>query len=221
MRFTVKLGKYPYCLKLSGVAFGGSTNASPPRRINFPGNHSRQKQKQNVMSKKNKSSVSDITEPVERVTGPAPSAFLPRAAVKRVEGVTVKSMSPMLKPINWPKIDGQNAVLVGVFTKTFATGDFKEGTGKNEITKKGTGVEIVPQGAPVGIGLPVTTTLRTGLDITGDGKEATSPYLGRTVEIELMPERIKSKKGQAAWHFLIAIYPADYSPDGTAKKSLK
>lgn len=142
------------------------------------------------------------TEPIPAVAKNSP--FVARSAVSTPKGAVVKSMSPMLKPALWPKIDGQNAVLVGVFTKCFPTAEFKEG----KETKTGTGVEIVPAGAPVGVALPVTATLRTGLEITGDGEKATSPHLGRTVEIELLAERIKSKKGQAAWHFVVAIYPA-------------
>lgn len=136
-----------------------------------------------------------------------PSAFVSRSSLPKTEGVIIKSMSPMLKPTNWPKIDGQNAVLVGIFTKTFDSGDFVEGSGEDKKSKKGTGVEIVPVGRPVGVALPVTATLRTGLDLTGDGKNAVSPYLGRLVEIELLPEKIPSKKGQAAWHFTVAIHP--------------
>lgn len=141
---------------------------------------------------------------------PMASPFVSRSVLKPVEGVIVKSMSPMLKPINWPVIDGKNAVLVGVFTKCFKSGEFTEGTGKNAVKKNGTGVEIVPAGRPVGAALPLTATLRTGLDVTGDGAEAVSPFFGRTVEIELLPEKIPSKKGNAAWHFTVAIYPEGY-----------
>lgn len=111
------------------------------------------------------------------------------------EGVIVKSMSPLMKPVNFPT----DKVLVGVFTKIFETNPAKG--------KKGEGIEIVPEGAPVGIALPAVATLRQGLEISGVGTAATSPFLGRTVAIKMLPERLQSKKGQAAWHFVVAIYP--------------
>jgi len=157
------------------------------------------------MAKKNLPAGTELA-PKGSVTS-APSGFVARSAIAPTKGLIVRSMSPMLKPLNWPKIDGQNAVLVGTFTKVFDTAEFTEGTGKNAVKKKGTGVEIVPPGAPVGVALPVTATLRTGLEITGDGKAATSPFVGRIVEVELLPEKIPSNKGNAAWHFVVAIHP--------------
>jgi hypothetical protein len=160
------------------------------------------------MAKKSAHKVNKaITTGLLEKAGPAPAAFVARSTLKKVEGVIVKSMSPLLKPANWPKIDGQNAVLVGVFTKIFVTKSFTEGSGKNAVQKDGIGVEIVPVGAPAGIALPVTATLKTGLDITGEGKEAQSPYLGRIVEVELLADKIPSKKGNSAWHFLVGIHP--------------
>lgn len=158
------------------------------------------------MTKKIKPKGGDMSL-VPSASAPSASPFKARSEVVTPAGVIVKSMSPMLKPAAWPVIDGKNAVLVGVFTKTFNTAEFSEGTGKDKKTKVGTGIEVVPEGAPVGVALPVTATLRTGLEITGDGAEAKSPHLGCVVEIELLPERIKSKKGQAAWHFVVAIHP--------------
>lgn len=157
------------------------------------------------MTKKSRSVVPKLSGGMELEKGSIASPFVKRSSMPRVEGVIVKSMSPMLKAINWPKIDGENAVLVGVFTKVFQCGEFKGD--KKESPRVGTGIEIVPALAQVGVAIPVTATLRTGLEIKGDGDDATSPYLGRTVEIELLPERIKSKKGQAAWHFIVGIHP--------------
>lgn len=139
---------------------------------------------------------------------PASGIFFKRSQVKATGKVIVKSMSPILKPINWPKIDGQNVVVVGIFTKVVPLSEFTEGQGKDEKTRQGYGVEIVPEGAPVGIVLPLVATLKTGLDITLDDatRSGTSMALGKTVEIELLPERIPSKKGQAAWHFIVAIH---------------
>jgi hypothetical protein len=136
----------------------------------------------------------------------AASAFVSRKSLAPVEGVIVKTMSPMLKPANWPQVDGENAVLVGRMTKFFKTGEFKRMVGKKEEIVVGTGVEIIPEGAPVGVSLPVTATLRTGLAVDGDGADAKSEFLGRIVEVELLG-KVPSKKGQDAWNFLVAIYP--------------
>lgn len=137
------------------------------------------------------------------------SPFRSRSEVQTPAGVVVKSMSPLLKPANWPKDEqGNNKIVLGVFTKIFVTRAFTQKVGGKTVEKLGLGVEIVPEGAPVGVALPVTATLQTALEITGEGKAATSQFVGRTVEIDLLPDRLASTKGQKAWHFVAAIYPA-------------
>src|SRR3954462_10082657 len=125
-----------------------------------------------------KADLANYTEKAPKGESVNVSAFAPRASLPRVEGVIVRSMSPMIKPKFWPKHEGRNMVLVGVLTKCFKSGEWKDNENNIRI---GTGVEVVPVGQPVGVSLPVTATLRTGLEITGDGTSAVSPYFGRVV----------------------------------------
>ena len=111
--------------------------------------------------------------------------------------VIVKSKSPMLPLSQFPV----NRILKGVFRKVFKTGTF----GKGDDERTGTGVEIVPEGAKIGIGLGLCATLRQGLEISGDGENATSPHLGKVVYIEKNAQKLKSKKGQDAWHFIVGV----------------
>jgi hypothetical protein len=149
--------------------------------------------------------MSDLTEPVQKSES-AFGGFVTRASMPKVEGVIVKSMAPMIKPSLWPKHEGRNMVLVGIIGSCFKSGEWKDNASN---TRFGTGVTITPAGATVGVSLPVTATLRTGLDITGDGKDAKSAFEGRTVEIELLDAKIPSKKGNDAWHFIAGIHPEE------------
>lgn len=153
-----------------------------------------------------KHSLAALTEPAPGALA-TPSAmqggFVDRKEAVLPKGVIIKSFAPLIKPINWPKgKDGVNMRLVGKFVKIFTTQASK--------TKTGLGIEIVPDGAPVGVALPVTATLRTGLAISGEAENAKSEYMGRYVAIELLDEKLPSKKGQSAWNFVVAIYPNDY-----------
>lgn len=145
---------------------------------------------------------------MELVRGGVVSPFQKRSEVTTPANVIVKSMSPMLKPTAWPMDGNSPMVLVGKLTKFFACGEFKRKVkgGKTE-TIVGTGCEIVPEGSPVGVALAVTAILRTGLGVVGDGEKATSEFLGRVVEVELLG-RVPSKKGQDAWNYVVAIHPA-------------
>lgn len=130
----------------------------------------------------------------------AMSAFVSRSEANISDEAEVKSMSPMMKPDKWPA----GKILTGRLKKFFTCGEFKDSNGNLKI---GTGVEIVPEGAKVGVALALVATLRMGLEVTGDGKEATSDYIGRIVHVELLPDRLPSKRGQDAWHYLVAIEP--------------
>jgi hypothetical protein len=121
------------------------------------------------------------------------------AATARPKDVVVKSMSPMLKPAQWPA----GAVLVGKFVRLFET---HPGNNEDGTPKLGEGIEIVPEGSPVGVSLPAVAVLRTALEISGKGKEATSPFIGRIIEVELLG-KVPSKKGNDAWNFLVSIHP--------------
>ncbi len=127
-----------------------------------------------------------------------PSGFVDEANYTAPEGMIVRSMAPMIKPADWPV----GKVLVGKFTKIFETNP----TAK----KKGEGIEIMPKGASVGVAVPAVATIRQGLEMQGNGAEATSEYLGRYIAIKKLEARLPSKKGQAAWHFVIAIYPEGF-----------
>ena len=114
------------------------------------------------------------------------------------EGAEVVSRSPMLKPADFP----DNKVLTGVFKKIFGT--------TPQDGKKSVGVEIVPPGGQIGVALPAVATIAQGLKIDdcNKGADATSPYVGRVVSIQKLPGKLKSKRGQDAWNFLVAIHPA-------------
>lgn len=130
-----------------------------------------------------------------------PEGFQDAKDFQMPEGAEIKVMSPMIRPVDFPV----GKVLVGVFTKIFQTTP-----GKNEdgTDKKGFGVEIVPEGAQVGIALAAVATLKGALNITGTSMEdVKSPYLGRTIAVQRSANRLPSKKGNDAWHFLVAILP--------------
>jgi hypothetical protein len=115
----------------------------------------------------------------------------------------VTSMSPLIKPANWPKDrNGNNMKLVGKFTKIFTTHPGNDDKGQ---PKEGNGVEIMPPESKVGVALPLTATLRGGLEVSGVGSTATSPVLGKDVEIQLLEHRLPSKQGNDAWHFIVGI----------------
>jgi hypothetical protein len=138
---------------------------------------------------------------LEPDNGTQVSPFLDRGSVS-MENVRVTSMSPLIAPSKFPI----GKILMGKFTKIFVTKEFAtDQQVKKGESRKGLGVEIMPAGAKVGIALPVVATLKTGLEIRGEGETATSENLGKTVYIELLPEKLKSKKGQDAWHFLVGI----------------
>lgn len=149
------------------------------------------------MAAKKKTNLSEIPEsaPGMLATNELPQGFVDLAAFQAPAGILVKSMSPLIKPGDFPV----GKVFVGKFTKLFETNP--------SAKKKGEGLEIVPEGAPMGIAVPCVATIRQGLEITGEGKDAKSPFLGRTISIQRMEKRIASKKGQAAWHFIIGIFP--------------
>lgn len=158
--------------------------------------------KSRTTQKDNRSaSLAVLTEagPDARTEIALPGGFMDESAYKAPAGVIVKSMSPMIKLEKFPV----GKVLVGVFTKCFKAGEFKNEDG---TMRPGTGIEIVPKGAPVGIAIPLAATLRTGLEVVGTGNEAKSQYFGREVAIKKMPDRIPSKKGQDAWNFIVLIY---------------
>lgn len=119
------------------------------------------------------------------------------------KGMTIKSRSPLLKPDLFPV----GEIMTGIVKKliTCVAGKNDDGT-----DKAGCLIEIVPSLDTVGYAIPAVATLMSALEIThvrGSGKEAvfSTPYLNHTVQIEKMAERIPSKKGQAAWMFLVAV----------------
>jgi len=119
------------------------------------------------------------------------------------EGVEIKALSPMIKPLDFPV----GRVLVGKLTRLFET---KPGTAEDGSAKKGEGLEIIPPGAKIGVSIPATAVLRVALDITGKGAEAKCPYIGRFIAVQKAAEKLPSKKGNDAWNFMVAIYPADH-----------
>jgi hypothetical protein len=117
-------------------------------------------------------------------------------------GMKVKSRSPLLKPDKFP----ENQLLSGIFKRIITA---HVGKGDDGEDKAGALIEIVPDMNAVGITIPAVATIATALELThtGEGRETVfhSPFLGHRLEIQKLPERIPSRKGQAAWNFLVAI----------------
>lgn len=130
------------------------------------------------------------------------AGFVPNAGFEMPSGTIIKSLSPLIKPAEFPT----GIKLVGKFTRLFTTHATKE--------KLGAGIEIIPHGMPVGIAIPATRTLQIALEIDDAelGDKAKSPYIGRYIIVEKLPNKIPSKQGQDAWNFLVAILPEDYVP---------
>ena len=108
----------------------------------------------------------------------------------------VKSMSPLIRPLQFPT----DKIAKGILTKFFQTEPSKG--------KKGLGFEIKPAGASIGIALPLVATLAQGLEVPRDCtlEQANKlPCVGKEVYIKRMPDKLKSKKGQDAWHFMVAV----------------
>lgn len=126
------------------------------------------------------------------------SLFVKNDALKLPSSVTVRSFAPMYKLDKFPT----GVTAVGRLVKFFPCGKFKSEKGKP--AREGTGFEIKPDGAPIGIALPLCATLRQGLAVSGEGENATSEALGCIVWIEKFEEKLPSKQGQDAWNFKVA-----------------
>lgn len=157
------------------------------------------------MSKKPRKSVTETNNaegaviPVNPATDLFSALFVPDN-FQMPEGTVVASMSPMIKPGDFPA--GRR--LLGKFSKLFKT--------KPADDKDGAGIEITPDGAPVGIAIAAVTTIARALKIEQkNGEEPTSVYLGRYIVIERMEKKIPSKRGQDAWNFLVAILPEGFT----------
>lgn len=130
-----------------------------------------------------------------------PQGFVDTAEYVKPEGAIVKVMSPLMRPKDFPV----GKVLVGKFAKLF---DTNPGENEDGTKKIGEGLEIIPPGSDIGIALPAVATLKTALEITrAPGQPAVSPYVGRIISVQKMENRIPSKKGNDAWHFIVAIHP--------------
>lgn len=159
------------------------------------------------MAKSTKTPSEKLTRADLRVAtqGAAPLAdpstmagFIDKTGFELPEGAVIKSRSPMVPPKLFPV----GKVLVGRFAKMFQT--------EPQKGKMGVGIEIIPYGSQIGIAVPAVATIAQGLEITGADKGlegAKTPYLGRTIALQRMEGKLKSKKGQDAWHFIVAIYP--------------
>jgi hypothetical protein len=122
--------------------------------------------------------------------------FVDAKKVPLPENAEVKGNAEMFDLNKFPR--GKR--LSGIFKRCFKTKSF--GTG--DQTRQGTGIEIIPDGAKHGIGLGVCASLRGGLEISGDGDNATSNNIGKRVHIEYKG-KAPNKKGQAAHQFIVAV----------------
>lgn len=126
------------------------------------------------------------------------SGFVDAAAFQMPASAVVKTMAPMIKPKDFPV----GKVLVGRFKSIFET---KPGKAEDGTDKLGEGIEIVPDGAQLGVAIPAGAVIRRALEIEGRGAAATSKFLGKTIAVQKLAEKIPSKKGNDAWNFVIAI----------------
>lgn len=153
------------------------------------------------MAKKDNQSSSAITRSdLESAKGGEltvlPTGFIGVDKYQKPEGAEVITMSPMLEPKKFPT----GAVYRGVLKKVFVTNP--------PGGKKGEGIELVPVGADMGIAIAATANIKHALQIvTADNGVPTSPYVGRTIDLQLgNPPRLPSKKGSDSWNFVVAIH---------------
>jgi hypothetical protein len=160
--------------------------------------------KTNTASKPEKAKATKRLELVENTGGTDAlvNTAMFRAGGGLDEGMTIKSRSPMLKPDKFPVGQLMTGIIKRLITCIVGQGDAGE-------DKAGCLVEIVPTLDTVGYAIPAVATISSALDITstGKGKDAVfeTPYLNHRVQLEKMAERSPSKKGQAAWVFLVAV----------------
>jgi hypothetical protein len=121
----------------------------------------------------------------------------------------ILSMSPMIKPDVFPT----GKVLSGIFKGCITV---IAGKNQDKSDKAGCLIEIVPSLDTLGYSIPAVATIMRALQITsiGEGHESkfTSPYINHLVQIRKMPEKIPSKQGQDAWHFLVAVSQSPVIP---------
>lgn len=141
-----------------------------------------------------KSDLQNAVVPAGHFTG----GFVDAGKFQMPAGAVVKTMAQMVKPRDFPV----GKVLVGKFVKIFETRPGKDESGNDKL---GEGIEIVPDGAQIGVALPAGAIIRRALEIEGKGAAATSKYLGKTIAVQKLPDKIPSKKGNDAWNFVIAI----------------
>lgn len=151
------------------------------------------------MSKKTKS-ASDKIELVKNQGSQSITSMFGKNA--DMGGMVLRSRAPLIKPSKWPA--GQQ--LVGFITGVKAV----ERLDGKKVSSWGL-IEISPDGKAVGVAIPATGTITQALEITCDdekkGAEAvySCPFIGHKVVIELLPDKIPSKKGNDAWNFVVAV----------------
>lgn len=129
------------------------------------------------------------------------SMFKPKSK-ESLRGKEIKARSPIMTAALFPA----DQEVTGLFKRIAMLGEFKD-KGSKEV-RKSIGIEIVPEdGVGIGIVVPVVAGIRFGLEITGEGEQASSQYIGRIITIQKEAEKIPSSKGNAAWNFIIAIHP--------------
>ena len=111
------------------------------------------------------------------------------------EDMEIKSRAPWIKPLNFPVGKLLTGVLKGIGTRQSNQPD-----GRPWCM-----LEIVPLSGGIGVAITATATITEALQITYKNGVYETPFLGHKVSIEKLADKIPSKKGNDAWHFLVAV----------------
>ena len=124
--------------------------------------------------------------------------FLKKNQVTKTYGkLSIKSRPPTIKPGQF----GEDDVLVGNLFSVLRIEPRKGSDGKPWVK-----LHIKPDGDDIGVEIAAGALIRQALEIDLTDEGATSPYLGRTISLELgNPPRLKSKQGSDAWNFIVRM----------------
>jgi hypothetical protein len=156
------------------------------------------------MKKSNKSTTSETRVAAIKSDGLAYTLFTP-AGASDVSKFKVKSRSPMIKPGAFPLGMQLRGVIKRLITCEVQPA-VAAAKGKEAVPAKyGNLIEIVPLGGTVGAAVPTVATIKTALEIIGEGDDAVCPFIGYEVVLERLDGRIPSKRGNDAWNFIVAL----------------
>jgi hypothetical protein len=140
---------------------------------------------------------------LELVKADGLASLLKKSGTVSKVGFKAKTRPPTMKPDMFQPGDVLEGILVGVHKI--------EGTKQKDGSQKSwCKIHIKPEGDELGVEMAAGGMIRFGLEITDEGDVAHTPYIGRAIQIELgNPVRIKSKKGNDAWNFIVRVADAE------------